>query len=240
NLADQGVLAAYDSPSAADIPAQFKDPQHRWAATAVRVRVLAVAENLPAGVRIESIEDLKNFALKDRIAMAAPSAGTTGGHVAALYTIWGEQKADAYFQSLHDNGVHLLGGNSVVAEMVASGQMLAGLTDNDDVSEAKEQGGNLSAIIPDQRPDQIGTLAMPTSVALVAGAKNPANARKLIDFLLSRQTEKRLIDAHFVLLSVRPDMNAAASPKFMQVDYPAVARMMPQAIQRSTAILEGR
>ena len=31
NLAENGVLAPYESPSAADIPAKFKDPGHRWA-----------------------------------------------------------------------------------------------------------------------------------------------------------------------------------------------------------------
>ena len=33
NLAEEGVLAPYESPSAKDVPAQYKDPQHRWAAT---------------------------------------------------------------------------------------------------------------------------------------------------------------------------------------------------------------
>src|SRR5437588_8887704 len=40
NLADDGVLAPYDSPAATDLPARFKDADHRWAGSALRVRVI--------------------------------------------------------------------------------------------------------------------------------------------------------------------------------------------------------
>src|SRR3990172_3920079 len=40
-LARMGLLEAYESPQAADIPARFKDREHRWTALAVRARVLA-------------------------------------------------------------------------------------------------------------------------------------------------------------------------------------------------------
>ena len=39
NLAENGVLAPYESPSATDIPARFKDPGHRWAGSALLGRV---------------------------------------------------------------------------------------------------------------------------------------------------------------------------------------------------------
>jgi iron(III) transport system substrate-binding protein len=99
NLAESGVLAAYDSPSANDIPQQFKDPQHRWAGYCLRARVLAVsaATGAPPDVKnVTGLEAMRNPAFKNRVAMARPSAGTTGGHVAALYVIWGDEKADAF------------------------------------------------------------------------------------------------------------------------------------------------
>src|SRR5687767_4012851 len=42
SLADAGVLAPYESPSAKDIPAASKDPSHLWAGSGERVRVIAV------------------------------------------------------------------------------------------------------------------------------------------------------------------------------------------------------
>src|SRR4051812_8714298 len=47
NLADEGLLAAYDSPAAADVPEQFKDPEHRWAASGMRVRVIVNSPQSP-------------------------------------------------------------------------------------------------------------------------------------------------------------------------------------------------
>src|SRR5437762_1158121 len=92
-LADARVLAAYESPSAADVPPLFKDPSHLWAGSGLRARVIGVhvspgerAVNLlPNG----SIEDLLRPELKGKIAMANPRAGTTSGQVAALYVLWG-------------------------------------------------------------------------------------------------------------------------------------------------------
>src|SRR3982750_3975194 len=43
NLAEDGLLAEYESPSAKDVPARFKDPKHRWTGNGLRARVIAQA-----------------------------------------------------------------------------------------------------------------------------------------------------------------------------------------------------
>jgi iron(III) transport system substrate-binding protein len=236
NLAHENVLAPYDSPARKDIPKLYKDPDARWTATALRARVIALslrAGDAVAGVN--TLEDLTRPEFKGRIAMALPTAGTTGGQVAALYVLWGQSKADAWFHALHDNGVKLLGGNSVVAQEVGQGLIWIGLTDNDDVAEAKSNDGAIKMVLPNQH--DLGTLTMPTSVGLVAGAPHPDAARKLIDYLLSPEVEKHLIDKKFARYSVRdPDKPIKA----MQVDYAKVAAALPQSVRRATAILQGR
>jgi iron(III) transport system substrate-binding protein len=232
-LAEEGVLAAYDSPAGGDVPEQFKDVEHRWCGNALRARVIAVHPGGAAAPR--GLEDLPKM---KSLAIARPTAGTTGSHVAALYVLWGNDRADAYFRKLHDAGVKLLGGNGPVAEAVGQGQFEAGLTDNDDVASAQREGGTLERILPDQ--DSIGTLALPTSVALVAGAKHPEPARKLIDYLLSVEVEKKLIEVQFAGWSVRKGSEQDDAPKWMQVDYRVVAREMPEAVRRATSLLEGR
>jgi iron(III) transport system substrate-binding protein len=235
NLAEAGVLAEYDSPSAAQIPGIYKDPKHRWAGTALRIRVLAVAPS--AAGKVTGIADLARPEFRGKIGMAKPAIGTVGGHVAALYVLWGDAKADAFFQSLKDNEIKLVGGNSVVADTVGRGQFLAGLTDNDDCENAQREGGKLEMVIPDQAPGGIGTLAIPCTAGLVAGAKHPEAARKLIDYLLSRDVEQKLQAAHFSKYSV---FDPKPEARFMKVDYREAARSMPQAIQRAGNILEGR
>lgn len=236
NLGSEGVLAGYESPSAGNVGTLFKDPKHLWTGTALRARVIAAASHPSPPIQITSLHDLLNPALKGKIAMARPTAGTTGGHVASLYVLWGEEKADRFFHDLRANDIKLLGGNSVVADSVGQGTILAGLTDNDDVSAAQKSGGKLDMILPDQ--NSFGTLTLPTTVALVAGARNPQAAKKMIDYLLTPQVEQRLIDAGFARWSTR---GGGENPiKSMPVDYHEVAKIMPHAVRKATGILEGR
>jgi iron(III) transport system substrate-binding protein len=236
NLAQQKVLAPYRSPSAEKIPKQFKDANHLWAGTALRVRVIAVStkDKPPA---LKSIRDLSDPALRGKVCMARPVAGTTKGHMASLYTTLGRESFQQYLTGLKDNQIKLLGGNSVVAEMVGGGQLLAGLTDNDDISAAAREGGKLEMVLPDQGPEEMGALAIPCTVGLVAGGPNEANAKKLVDYLLSQTVEYQLVDARFARYSV---LNPPAGVKFMAIDYTAAANNMKDAVELSLTILEGR
>ncbi|HEV8293505.1 MAG TPA: extracellular solute-binding protein [Tepidisphaeraceae bacterium] len=235
NLAQQKVVAPYASPSAAKSPPEFKDKDNFWAGTSLRVRVLAASPKCP--ISPHSIYDLTNPALKGKICLSRPVAGTAKGHMAILYTTMGRENFEKYLNGLKDNQVRLVGGNSIVAELVGSGQMLAGITDNDDVDAAAREGGKLEMILPDQGSSEIGALAIPCTAALVAGAPHEANAKKLIDYLLSQTVEYQLIDRHFARYSV---LNPSANVKFMKVDYAQAAANMKDAVELSLKILEGR
>lgn len=240
NLAAEGLLEPYDPPSAKDVPPLFKPAGNLWTGNALRARVIAV--NMPmAGVKglvpHHSITDLTHPNLKGKIAMAHPAAGTTSGHIAALYVVWGPDKARQFLRDLRANGVALVGGNSVVAEMVGNGTYWAGLTDNDDVYAARQNDGNVSAVLPDQ--GGFGTLTIPTTIALVRGARHPAEAKRLIDFLCSQEVEEALISRKFAAYTVR----SAEGPNGivpMKVDYGDVAKVMKQASEEAVKILEGR
>jgi len=233
-LADEGILDRYQPSSAADTPGQFKDADGYWTGVGLRARVLAVTAG--AGpFPITGLADMADPRLKGKVAISRPTAGATGAHLAALYVLWGPEKARAFCRQLHDNDVALLGGNAEVADQVGAGVYSLGLTDSDDVANAAANGGKLSMVVPDQQGQ--GTLAMPTTVALIRGAKHPEKARKLIDFLVSRQTEQSLINMKFARWSVRGQGDTI---KAMQVDYRAAALIFARAQREATAILEGR
>src|SRR5688572_19918935 len=86
NLAQEGLLAPHESPAAEDVPARFKDAGHRWAGVGLRARVVALSGEPPE--RRIGLDDLRQPDSANRITMARPTAGTTGGHVAALYVLW--------------------------------------------------------------------------------------------------------------------------------------------------------
>jgi iron(III) transport system substrate-binding protein len=237
NLAENGVLAEYKSPAHERIPPLYRDSKYRWAGTALRARVIAVSDKV--GDRpIHSLLDLTDEAFTGQIVMARPTAGTTRGHVAALYTLWGYERADDYFRRLRANGVQLVGGNSIVAEQVGAGRMLLGLTDNDDVDATLREKGKLRMVIPDQAEGGMGTLTIPCTVGLVKGGPHADAGRKLVEYLLSAEVEKKLLEAKFARYSV------FAAPgndgiRTMQVEYAAVAAQMGPAVDRALRILDG-
>lgn len=235
NLADEGLFAPLTGlPELGEIRDEFKDPQQRWAGVGLRARVLAVNED--AGDVKGTLDDLLDPRFKGKVAMARPLAGTTGGHVAALYAAWGEQRADDFFRKLRDNGAVLLGGNGPVAEQVGQGTILVGLTDNDDVFNAQRSRGELWQVMLDQ--EGAGTLAIPTTVAIVQRPDPSDAAKKLAAWLLSSANEQRLIDANFCAYRVR----AGGGPtlKVMPVSYANVAKRMATTPQRAADILDGR
>jgi ABC-type Fe3+ transport system substrate-binding protein len=99
------------------------------------------------------------------------------------------------------------------------------------------EGGKLRAVLPDQGERGIGTLMIPCSVSLVAGAKNPEPAKELIDYLLTPGVEQKLIAAKFAAYSV---FSAANRPKPMPVDYAQVATNLTASTELALTILGGR
>jgi iron(III) transport system substrate-binding protein len=202
-LKDQGVLAPYDSPSAADIPEQYRDPEDYWTGFAARARIilvntaLVVEEDYP-----ESIFDLLDPRWGDNeVGIANPLFGTTATHAAALFADLGEDDAQAYFEGLLDQNVRVVDGNSVVRDMVVSGELKVGLTDTDDAHIAVAQGQPVEIIFPDQ--DDLGTLLIPNTLALVNGAPHPEEAKRLVDYLLSAEVEAELAASESVQMPVR-------------------------------------
>jgi iron(III) transport system substrate-binding protein len=187
--------------------------------------------------RIKSMQDLIDPALRGKIGICNPALGTAAGHFASLYVLWGEEKYTQYLRALRANQIKLLGGNSVVAEQTGAGSLVAGPTDNDDIANGIAEGMKLQSVVPDQQEGGIGTLLIPTTVALVKGAPNAENARKLIDFLLAQDVEKELIDGRYLAFSVR---DSAAKARAMDVDYVQVAHQMKRATELALSILQDR
>lgn len=152
----------------------------------------------------DSVYDFVNgsFAGED-LALAYPMFGTTRTHAAAMYAELGEEQAREFFQQIADSGVQIVDGNSVTKDMAAAGQVLVGYTDTDDAKDAIQDGAPVIMIFPDQGEDGMGTLITPSTAALIKGAPNGENARKLLDFLADARTEQFLIEKGFFDVSVR-------------------------------------
>ncbi len=233
-LKERGLLEPYRSPSADPIPAAFKDPDGYWTGFAARGRVIIYNTDL-VNEPPSSVMDLLDERWERRAAIANPLFGTTATHAAALFALWGEDRAKEFFQGVRKNDIAILSGNANVRDLVASGEYAWGLTDTDDANGAVEDGRPAKWIFPDQGAGEMGTLIVPNTVALVKGAPHPEAARKLIDYLLSPDVEAALSRMRSIQIPLNPSVSAPATvPKLdtiktLDVSFAAIARAMPSS-----------
>lgn len=209
DLQQKNLLESYIPAGTEDIPDMYKDEEGFWTAFGGRARVMLVNMDLvdeasyPTG-----IYDFANGKFAgDELALAYPMFGTTKTQAAAMYALLGETEARSLYQAIADNGVQIVDGNSVTKDMAVAGQVKIGYTDTDDAKDAMDDGAPVIMIFPDQEVDGIGTLITPSTAALIRNAPNEENAKKLIDFITSSQTEQFLIEKGFFDVSVRSDTN---------------------------------
>ena len=193
-LASRGILAKYKAPTTDQV--FWSDPENRWSAFGGRLRVLiSNSEKISDSSLPHSLDDFLDPKYPaDKIGIALPLFGTTATHAATLWAQMGESNASKFFQNLKERGLSFVNGNSVVRDSVVNGQLWFGLTDSDDACAAAAKGKSINITFLDQNPEDIGTLVIPNTVALIAGGPNPENGRKLIEYLLSHKTKERLVE----------------------------------------------
>jgi iron(III) transport system substrate-binding protein len=233
-LKDKGIAAVYRSPQAKGIPELYKDPDGYWTGFSTRARVFVVnqsVENFPA-----SILTYTDPVWRGKGVIANPLFGTTTVQVAALFCHWGEDKAKTFLETMKKNAVGVSTSNGESTDFVSSGQYAFSLVDSDDAVSRMRQGRPITVVYPDQGPDDSGCLIVPNAVVLIKGARHPDNARRLIDYLLSPETERKLAyaDCAQIPLHSGVDIPKEIKPieqiKVMDIDYAEVARTM-QSIQ---------
>lgn len=190
-LKNKGITAAYQSPVATDIAPHFKDKDAHWIGFSARARVLIYNTALlkPEDVP-QSIHDLTHEKYKGQAAIANPLFGTTSFHLAAWFTALGDEPAKTFLADLKKNEVIIATSNGDVKKRVAQGEVWCGLTDTDDAFVAMNEGEPVNIVFLDQ--PGLGSLIMPNTVSLIKNSPNNENAKKIIDYLLSRETEAKL------------------------------------------------
>jgi len=238
-LAREGLLAPYDPPAASDIPPRYRDAEHRWTAFGLRGRVLAFD---PARIQVQEVpttwQSVAEPGAAAKLAFANPLFGTTRGHVAAMFALWGPERATAWLKELRANGARMVDGNSTAVRELAQGHVALAATDTDDVRVANRKGARLEMAYPDLGDG--GTLLIPNSVAVLTGAPNPQAAQALVDYLVSAEVEEMLARSDSGNVPVRGPLReklGLALPPESKVPYEAVADAMDEAVAAVREIL---
>jgi iron(III) transport system substrate-binding protein len=183
---NDGLLEPYKPPSFGKLPARFRHPDGQWIAIAddplvfmTNTKFLKENNLQPPG----SWNDLLAPAYKNMLQMAdARTSGTAVTRIFSILEVNGrdENKAFAYMKTLRPN-VQLYtksGGGGTLP--VGLGQAGGGIFFIVDALDTRAKGYEVAISFP---KEGIGTAA--EGIALIKGAKNPAAARKLIDWATS-------------------------------------------------------
>ena len=204
--------------------AKAKGP--RWYGFGSRARVivyntkLVPKEEAPTAYAFMTLDSLDG-----RVGMAKPQFGTTRGHMAMLVDAWGRGPFGEWLRDLKRVNLRLYDGNSAVVRAVANGEIHMGFTDSDDVFAGKREGWpvEMSFIVcpkpmtkrvPRDHPRwaeqqaiaKTGTLLIPNTISRIRGGQNPADAPALIDFLLSKATQRAMATSDSHNVPVDPEL----------------------------------
>jgi iron(III) transport system substrate-binding protein len=195
DLARRGLLEVYRGPGFARIPTRYRDAGGRWTGFAARMRVWIVNTDSLKPTR----EAVRSRLAGDisRVAIARPLFGTTLTHYSVLADLWGIEPLKRFHRDWRARGVREVPGNSTVKDLVAGGVCDLGLTDTDDFFLAIDAGSPV-AMLPFRTGD-LGVapasgqaILIPNTVAIVKGTRRLDDAQRLVDWLLSAESELAL------------------------------------------------
>jgi iron(III) transport system substrate-binding protein len=205
-LKAQGMLLPY-------IPAESKVllnplPDYDGSFTAVRLGTLGIAYNTRVIKEAPATwADLQKPAFKGAFGIANPAlSGTAYMSVAVLAKTFGW----SYFEGLRANGAKMGKGSGQVVDDTASGDLVASLAVDYITLDKVDKGATLALVYPPEM------LVIPSPVAIFKGSPNIDAAKKLVDFLLSK--EGQTLIANEGTLPVRADVVVPERYKLPKVD----------------------
>jgi iron(III) transport system substrate-binding protein len=242
---ERGLTAPYASPNAAALPAAFKDKDGFW--NAIYTNPLAI------GVRTDilqrrsapvpaSWEDLKNPAYKGLIQMPSPqSSGTAYALILTLIQQRGEDGAFAYLKALNPNIQTYTQSGTAPSGALGVGETPIAIQFTPGFLKLASEGYPVQVVFPSE-----GVGYEVASMSILAGAQNGEDARKLVDWMLSKAGQSALSVTKTYFLPVRPDVSGGTGVasldtiKLTAVDAAFAAQNKKRLVERWTKEVLGQ
>ena len=227
-LKKKSVLAPYRSPMADGLPERLRDKDHTFTGFSARARIILVNTDIVEdAATIRGMADFLDLKWKGKTAIANPLFGTTSYHIAAVFSAWGQEKANRYFEALKKNGCRIVSSNGEVRRLVSKGEIAFGLTDTDDAKVAELEGAPVRIVFPDQKTTGewggLGTLLVPSAACLIRGGPHPDEGRRFIDYLLSPEVEQMLAEMECAQMPLREGVSGPPG-------FPTIEALEPMTI----------
>ena len=191
-LATEDAFEKYTSPNAKGLDKQFIDPKGYWQGWYMGVLGLVYnterfdKELKPLGVKEpKTWDDLLNPHYKGLFLTSNP-ATAGGGYIFVADQLFrlGETKGWDYLTKLNANVHHYTKAAGDCIPLVGTGEFVVGMAWAHDIVKAAKTGYPIKVVVPENTAFEIG------GSAVIKGGKNTANAKKFIDWLLTKNTQQ--------------------------------------------------
>ncbi len=179
------------------VPPQYRAPDQTWVGLSERFWTIVYNPTQIKPSDISSILDLADPRWKGKLGI--PNAGSEylQAGVSIIMAIHGEERTLGFLKGLKTNaGSMVFGKSSQIVDAVAKGQVALGLVNHYYVYRhlAKDPSAAIAVLMTDQQDGGMGTIVNAAGVGLVAHTQRRQSARRLLDFLISRDGQKMFAD----------------------------------------------
>lgn len=182
-LAQQKLLARYDSPERKSYVSQFKDPAGYWTNVMPIVHTIAYNPKLIANTELPTrYADLLLPKWQGKIGLNSNNLM----FLAAMISHFGRDAGIDYLQKLAGQAPQVRAGGTLLATLVAAGEFPLGLSINENnVENLKLKGAPVDWLKP---ADPFYGELVP--IGIMAGASHPNASRLFIDYVLSKEGQE--------------------------------------------------
>ena len=192
------TLEIYTSENLKKVPEDLKSVDNSWYAVTARARVIMYNKALVKETELpKSLRDLADPRWKGQVGMATGANESVIANVTALRLTEGEQEAESFLLALKENGLKVYKGHGDVRQAVGKGEIKLGWVNHYyyHLQTREKENNNVGVIYPDQEAG--GATVNISGAAIVKGARNMANAKKFMDFLLTPETQKLFAEVNY-------------------------------------------
>jgi len=205
DLAAEGLVQPFRPAGARPVLPQYRDRQYRWVGFAVTPRVIIynsdlVKKNEAPG----SVEDLDTGPWRGQAALAAIGRDGPAFQAAALFALWGEERAGAFFERIASNGNRVVTDDAAVRALVRSGEARWGFVGLDQAICAKRAAETVNIVFPDRMG--AGAVVVPHTMTLLAKAPDPAQAKGLFAYMFTSEAAFQVGQNDCALITLLPDI----------------------------------
>jgi iron(III) transport system substrate-binding protein len=201
-VADANLALPYVTPMLDAYPPKYSDPNGLWTATRLSYYAIAYNTKLVAADKVpRTYEDLLDPQWRGKLAWRIGSASGAPLFLTNLRLAWGEEKARAYLMKLREQKIINFGAGSartLVDRVIAGEYPIALQIFAHHPLISKDKGAPVNTQLLAPVPVTAATMVIPK------GLRHPHAAMLMVDYILSAEGQKKLLDAEY--FPARPDI----------------------------------